>query len=66
MLWAHCPLCDAPLFEPMRPPPGEDAVFTCPECGGLLRRECDEETGEERLMGVDPRDKEALGGPPSA
>ncbi|MDZ7752833.1 MAG: hypothetical protein U5S82_14470 [Gammaproteobacteria bacterium] len=66
MLWAHCPLCDAPLFEPMRPPPGEDTVFSCPECGGLLRREYDDESGEERLVGVDPRDRRSSGGPPPA
>jgi len=45
----------------MRPPPGEDAVFTCPECGGLLRREYDDESGEERLVGMDPRDKKSPG-----
>ena len=62
MIWTHCPLCEAPLFEPMRPPAGEGAVFTCPECGGLLRLEEDEGRGEEVLVAVDPGEKDRLKG----
>jgi uncharacterized Zn finger protein (UPF0148 family) len=53
MLWTHCPLCEAPLFEPLRPEGSEDVLFTCPECEGLLRLER-EGLREERLVALDP------------
>ena len=52
MLWTHCPLCQAPLFEPLRPAGEEDAMLTCPECGGLLRLEREGQE-EERLVALD-------------